>query len=199
MDSDPRWKILLVEDEEFRIQLMHSKLQKCSNLSELVDNVFPRYGQYDTLHIYVGDHHIDALLNLGILEMKPVKCITLCFDCKNKMSRVESELTTQSPKLKFCLKREVENRIRNQIDSEVLHTVPCLNTSSLGSNLARNTQIVKMKMNQIASQKLRVPQFSSTNVDQKYFCGLCSSILFEPVRLICEHHICKACEENHNE
>ncbi|CAF3484521.1 unnamed protein product [Rotaria sp. Silwood2] len=206
MDEDTRRKTLIMAENGVFDGLINSNLQMFPKVEELIDYGFKFYKDCDSFDLYIPGQHIDQFLSSNLWQLMQVKRVTFYFDSANNILKVQQNLSQISSKFIFCLKAEVENRIRNNFDSGVLNSSKPLDSSCLSSMLENRKRQVQMKQKNLGLHEFSISSqpcvgFNAGNINsikQIYQCRSCSYILRDPVQLPCGHRLCKTCVENYN-
>jgi hypothetical protein len=205
MDADTHRQTLVVEEENVHIDSLSSEIRTFSKEKELIDYIPQNCKYVDLFDVYIHGRHIDCLLESGICQFEQVKRVTFFFDSVNDMEQAQQKLIGVPDKFKFCLTKEVANRIRNNHTFfDLISAYPQSQRSLKWDIEARRYQV------QAKQQSLPVHGFSTASlprvgfdarnistIHEQFLCKLCSYILREPIQFsCCGIRSCKSCAEN---
>jgi hypothetical protein len=196
--------ILVLKSNGVNVPLINTNITVFFGIDDQTNYVYKNLKDVDSFIIYTSDRYISQLLKSGILDIKQVKCIVLYCDSLNNIEQVRYLCRNISSKFDFCLKTEVENRIKNDIASDLLNSSRPLDRNHLLTTCEEKKQKLQMKQQDLESNGSCISSrpivgFDAKNkniIDWAFLCRICSLILRDPVQLSCGHRQCKSCVES---
>ncbi len=196
--------ILVLKSNGVNVSFGNSNIKEFSEVDDLINYVYEHFKDFDSFVIYISDRHLYKLLKSDIVGFKQLKKVIFYCDSSNDLKQAEWQYHEKSAKFNFCLRTQVENRIRNILQADHLNTPQPLNQEYWRREFADRKQEVQNKQQNLAVDTSSTsPQsnvgYNSRNIssiDQKFLCSFCSYILRDPVQLnCCGSRLCKSCAE----
>ncbi len=183
--------VLVLKSNGVNVSLRNSNIKEFSEVDDLINYVYEHFKDVDSFLIYISDRHLYKLLKSYIVGLKQLKKAIFYCDSLNDLKQAEWQYRKKSAKFDFCLRTEVENRIRNILHADHLNSPQPLDQEYWRRQFADLKQQLQNKQQNLAVETSSTsPQpnvgYNSRNIislTQQFYCSCRSYILRDPVRV----------------